>query len=206
MTVKEFIKQVFLIECKRLIDSGYHYISFALIGLGIEFLGACVDGHDFAKPGKSEQRFTLAIRSVFPSKYHGYAKQLYADLRSGFAHQFRPASRFVLTHRAESVREGTRHLGPFGKQTVLVAEDLYGDFERASRQVITWIDDGTLSHKKLLRGFLKITDTGAVIHSSNITEKIRRRAYALYEARGRHDGHDLDDWLKAEAEITAAVS
>ena len=32
--------------------------------------------------------------------------------------------------------------------------------------------------------------------------QIRQRAYELYEARGREDGHDLDDWLRAEAEIT----
>lgn len=33
-------------------------------------------------------------------------------------------------------------------------------------------------------------------------ERIRERAYELYEARGRGDGHDLEDWLEAEAEIT----
>jgi hypothetical protein len=33
-------------------------------------------------------------------------------------------------------------------------------------------------------------------------EQIRIRAYELYEARGREDGHDLEDWLEAEAEIT----
>lgn len=33
-------------------------------------------------------------------------------------------------------------------------------------------------------------------------EQIRRRAYQLYEARGHADGHDLEDWLEAEAEIT----
>ncbi len=32
-------------------------------------------------------------------------------------------------------------------------------------------------------------------------EKIRLRAYQLYEERGRTDGHALDDWLQAEAEI-----
>jgi len=37
----------------------------------------------------------------------------------------------------------------------------------------------------------------------NLEEEIRRRAYALYEQRGREDGHDLDDWLHAEAELTA---
>ena len=34
-------------------------------------------------------------------------------------------------------------------------------------------------------------------------EEVRRRAYALYEQRGREDGHDLDDWLQAEVELTA---
>ncbi len=33
-------------------------------------------------------------------------------------------------------------------------------------------------------------------------ERIRSRAYALYEQRGRVDGHDLDDWLQAEAEVS----
>lgn len=31
--------------------------------------------------------------------------------------------------------------------------------------------------------------------------QIRLRAYELYEARGREDGHDRDDWLRAEEEI-----
>jgi hypothetical protein len=32
--------------------------------------------------------------------------------------------------------------------------------------------------------------------------QIRLRAYELYEARGREDGHELEDWLRAEEEIT----
>ncbi len=32
-------------------------------------------------------------------------------------------------------------------------------------------------------------------------EQIRRRGYEFYEARGREHGHELDDWLQAEAEI-----
>ena len=37
---------------------------------------------------------------------------------------------------------------------------------------------------------------------SELEIKIRERAYELYEARGREDGHDLQDWLRAEEEIT----
>ena len=32
--------------------------------------------------------------------------------------------------------------------------------------------------------------------------QIRLRAYELYEARGREDGHDIEDWLQAETELT----
>ena len=38
--------------------------------------------------------------------------------------------------------------------------------------------------------------------SLELTEEIiRRRAFQLYEQRGCEDGHDLEDWLQAEAEI-----
>jgi len=36
---------------------------------------------------------------------------------------------------------------------------------------------------------------------NDVLEQIARRAYELYVWRGREDGHDLDDWLQAEAEI-----
>jgi len=38
--------------------------------------------------------------------------------------------------------------------------------------------------------------------TGEIQEQIRRRAYELYEERGRGDGHDLEDWLQAESEVT----
>jgi HSP20 family molecular chaperone IbpA len=34
-----------------------------------------------------------------------------------------------------------------------------------------------------------------------LLEKIRLRAYELFEQRGRENGHDVDDWLQAEAEF-----
>ena len=39
-------------------------------------------------------------------------------------------------------------------------------------------------------------------NSLELTEQlIRKRAFAFYELRGCEDGHDLEDWFKAEAEI-----
>jgi hypothetical protein len=33
--------------------------------------------------------------------------------------------------------------------------------------------------------------------------EIRQRAFELYQERGREEGHELDDWLRAEEEITS---
>jgi Protein of unknown function (DUF2934) len=35
-----------------------------------------------------------------------------------------------------------------------------------------------------------------------LQEQVRRRAHEVYEQRGREEGHGLDDWLQAEAEVT----
>ncbi len=35
----------------------------------------------------------------------------------------------------------------------------------------------------------------------SMQEKIRERAYHLYEQRGRLNGHHVDDWLQAEEEF-----
>ncbi len=40
--------------------------------------------------------------------------------------------------------------------------------------------------------------------SSTVTqeEKVRVRAFELFVKRGRQTGHELDDWLTAEKEVT----
>lgn len=39
--------------------------------------------------------------------------------------------------------------------------------------------------------------------SVNLEEEIRRRAYELYELRGREDGYAEEDWTRAERELLA---
>ena len=41
-------------------------------------------------------------------------------------------------------------------------------------------------------------DEGSLELSENV---IRSRAYQFYEERGYKDGHDLEDWLRAERDI-----
>ncbi len=38
-----------------------------------------------------------------------------------------------------------------------------------------------------------------------IEERIRKRAYDLYAERGCAEGHALDDWLEAKAEVLGVV-
>jgi hypothetical protein len=40
------------------------------------------------------------------------------------------------------------------------------------------------------------------LHELQLEHQIRQRAYELYEARGREEGHELEDWFRAEEEIT----
>jgi hypothetical protein len=48
-----------------------------------------------------------------------------------------------------------------------------------------------------IKADLQKTDGGG-----ELQDQIRARAYQLYEQRGRDDGHNLDDWLQAEAELS----
>ena len=41
----------------------------------------------------------------------------------------------------------------------------------------------------------------AVAVTTDVEQLIRERAYQLFEARGREPGHEVGDWLQAEAEI-----
>ena len=36
----------------------------------------------------------------------------------------------------------------------------------------------------------------------DLEHQIRLRAYELYEARGREDGHEQEDWFRAKEETT----
>jgi Protein of unknown function (DUF2934) len=38
-------------------------------------------------------------------------------------------------------------------------------------------------------------------HDEMLEHEIRMRAYDLYEERGKCDGHELEDWVRAEREV-----
>jgi Protein of unknown function (DUF2934) len=58
---------------------------------------------------------------------------------------------------------------------------------------------------KTLLGAKELTVTEMQMHEEQLSlnDQIRRRAYELYEEKGRIDGHELEDWLQAESELKA---
>jgi hypothetical protein len=44
--------------------------------------------------------------------------------------------------------------------------------------------------------------TTAASDPQGVEHQIRQRAYELYVERGSEDGHELENWLRAEQEIT----
>jgi hypothetical protein len=45
------------------------------------------------------------------------------------------------------------------------------------------------------------SDQQVAEYTVDLQEKIQSRAFELYEQRGRENGHDLEDWLRAESEL-----
>ena len=48
----------------------------------------------------------------------------------------------------------------------------------------------------------EVSDDQREVTAVSLVERIRRRAYELYEERGQLRGHDTEDWLRAEEELT----
>lgn len=62
-----------------------------------------------------------------------------------------------------------------------------------------------MSHKPKVTA-LPMTTTLTTKATNDFQEQIRRRAYELYEQRGKEDGRELDDWLQAESEVTESTA
>ena len=45
-----------------------------------------------------------------------------------------------------------------------------------------------------------VEERGRLLHSTD-EQKIRDRAYEIYQERGAQPGHELEDWLQAEREL-----
>src|ERR1035441_1892650 len=126
---KSFIQQVFLSELREIVyEHGYHYLSFALICSGIEFLGKAADPEAIWRTYRAGgYHFKLALKKLMPG-YGNHSNLLYKSLRCSFAHGLIPGPPVGLTHRQESKKYATKHLHVSKGGFVIVVEDFYDDF------------------------------------------------------------------------------
>jgi hypothetical protein len=77
------------------------------------------------------------------------------------------------------------------------------------RLASAWLRAGTQIAVALQRAALGTVDTAGTMEEARkparsndeLADSIRTRAYELYERRGRRPGHELDDWLRAQADV-----
>ena len=156
LTPKDFIKTVFVNEIGSLI-SGHPYISFMVMGIGIEFLGKCIDSQllTWNVPNRSQKDFEAAIKKI-PSlkKYECFltSYKLYSSFRCGLAHAASPKFQITLSSKAE-----TGHLIESNNRLNLKVEDFYEDFKDACEYVINYAFPLT---DKMNNPFLEVPGTG----------------------------------------------
>jgi hypothetical protein len=132
---KEFIKSVLIDELGAMIEL-HPYMSFIIMGIGIEFLGKCIDINlkDWNVSGRSGPDFNNAIRSI-PSllKYDSYliSHDLYGSFRCGLAHAVAPKYNITL-----SSKDQMGHLKEENGRVNLKVENFYNDFKLACEYVM----------------------------------------------------------------------
>ena len=55
----------------------------------------------------------------------------------------------------------------------------------------------------MIKEFEKKQPVSTMTETGNVDEVIRARAYELYVERGMEAGHEVEDWLRAEEEVSA---
>lgn len=132
---KEFIQTVLIKEIGELSET-YPYISFIMMGIGIEFMGKCIDSNltDWNKTGRSKSDFENAINTI-PSlkKYVPYltSHKMYSSFRCGLAHAISPKVQITLSSKEEMA-----HLVETNESINFKVEDFYTDFKDACKYII----------------------------------------------------------------------
>jgi len=155
LTPKQFI-QNFLINEIGEIHTNHSYISFAIMAIGIEFLGKCLNEcEDWNKGGRCEKDFDKAINSLNSfSSYRPLLKShnLWDSLRNGFLHSFVPKNTIRLSSKDEAGH--LQNISP--TQINIKCENFYADFKGACEEVVKMT---TFPSKKMGKPFLEIPTT-----------------------------------------------
>lgn len=151
---KEFIQKVLINEIGE-IHHKYPYIAFAMMAIGIEFLGKMLNNsEDWNKQGQSKVDFESAITSL--SSFSSYKPLLsshdfWTNFRNGYLHTFAPKGTITLSSKDEATHLSSASISKIN----LKCEDFYIDFKNACEEVLAM---NTFNSKKALLPFLNISD------------------------------------------------
>ena len=165
LTVENTIEQVIQTEIKELVYyKGAPYVKFLLLSIAVEFLGACMDKHDFQDHQQSLIRFNKALKKLFPKKYHKYAKKdsdinLFKDLRSGMIHKLSPLTqRIKLTERRHLKKGQDINMKEDNNGNLfIVLEDFYDDIDNACEKLKRINKAGSLPTKKMEQDYIMVS-------------------------------------------------
>lgn len=135
LLTKDFIETVFISELGQVAQS-FPYLAFMNIGIGVEFLGKCIDTgeEDWNRPQNSARHFKKAINELSGfERYRCYldSHDLYVSFRCGLAHAAAPNFGVTLSSGDEIGNLVLRN-----NRLNLKIEDLFEDFKLACREVI----------------------------------------------------------------------
>lgn len=148
---KDFIKNVLIEEMKDVVMK-HPYLAFALISIGIEFLGKCMlteCDHWDIKLGEQFKPFDKGMELMITIDNRYAHLNIRDQLRNGFTHTLLPKTNIALSE----VKHGAIHFEQLNHQTILVIEIFYRDFVRACYSVLNY---SFTSNDKMNSGFLSI--------------------------------------------------
>jgi hypothetical protein len=153
---KQFIQVVFIHDLGGMIDQKFFYNSFFIMGVGIEYLGKCIDTKTvWNKEGGSRVSFENAVKNLKSLKKYepflsGKGKfDLYRSLRCGMAHSSAPSYEITFSSQNE-----TAHLVEANGRLNLKCEDFFADFKAACEEIIAM--EFKDKNNKMNKGFLEV--------------------------------------------------
>lgn len=165
MMPKEFIEQVLIREIGELHED-HPYIAFAIMAIGIEFLGKCLNEFDdWNESRRSRKDFELAIDELDSFKNYRpllSSHNLWDSLRNGFAHSFVPKKTLSLSSKDEAMHFSTIYHNKIN----LKCEDFYNDFRNACEEVINMV---AFQNNKMNKSLLEIPSSDDYIAFSGST-------------------------------------
>ena len=131
MTAKDFLEKQIIPDIQSLVREK-PYVAFALISIGIEFLGKGLQVNKSWDDDstKASYSFNLAIKKLFSTEYQRYSKdnKLYHSFRCGFAHNLLQKPDIALHSTGDNyIKDGIIHLS---------CEKVFEDFNSAATKLL----------------------------------------------------------------------